>query len=91
MQVNCLTLAALRLRLPKWQRQFILHVDWNCKAVGAALSHKDGEGGEYPIAFASRLLTSAEKRYAPLFGLSLAYTHEFCYNLQVRSQILGAY
>jgi len=73
--------------LPDWQRQFILHVDWSCKAIGAVLSQKDDEGREYPIAFASRLLTPAEQRYAPLEGECLALvwaTHKFRYYLHGR-------
>ena len=51
------------LRLPDWDSQFILHVDWSKKAIGAVLIQKDNCGDEYPVAFASRLLTPAEQHY----------------------------
>jgi RNase H-like domain found in reverse transcriptase/Reverse transcriptase (RNA-dependent DNA polymerase)/Integrase zinc binding domain/PHD-finger len=75
------------LRLPDWDRQFILHVDWSKQAVGAYLSQRDDEGREYPVHFASRLLTPAEQRYAPLEGECLALvwaTHKFRYYLHGR-------
>jgi hypothetical protein len=75
------------LRLPDWDRQFILHVDWSQKAIGVVLSQKDDSGCEYPVAFASRLLTPAEQRYAPLEAECLALvwaTFKFRYYLHGR-------
>ena len=75
------------LRLPDWDKQFILHIDWSKQAVGAYLSHKDDEGREYPVAFASRLLTPAEQNYASVEGECLAMvwaTHKFRYYLHGR-------
>jgi hypothetical protein len=56
------------LHQPDWSRQFVLHIDWSKKAIGAVLSQFDDDGHEYPIAFASRLLTPAEQNYCPLEG-----------------------
>jgi len=75
------------LRLPDWSKPFILHVDWSKKAVGAYLSQQDDEGREYPVAFASRLMTPAEQNYAPVEGECLALvwaTHKFRYYLHGR-------
>jgi transposase InsO family protein len=75
------------LRLPDWSRPFILHVDWSKVAVGCYLSQEDEGGAEYPVAFASRLLTPTEQRYAPLEGECLALvwaTHKYRYYLHGR-------
>ena len=75
------------LWLPDWSKPFILHVDWSKKAVGAYLSQQDDEGREYPVAFASRLMTPAEQNYAPVEGECLALvwaTHKFRYYLHGR-------
>lgn len=61
------------LRLPDWSRPFILTTDWSTVALGAVLSQVDPSSGlEYPVAYASRALTPAESRYAPLEGECLA-------------------
>lgn len=75
------------LRLPDWDRQFILHVDWSCVAVGSYLSQVCEDGKEHPIAFASRLLTPAESKYASVEGECLALvwaTAKFRYYLYGR-------
>ena len=68
------------LRMPDWQRPFILTTDWSKIAVGAVLSQilpinprypEDGEA-EFALAFASRALTPAESHYAPTEGECLA-------------------
>ena len=52
---------------------FRLHTDWSKSAVGAVLLQREkGTGIEHPIAFASRILTSAERIYAPTEGECLA-------------------
>ena len=52
---------------------FRLHTDWSKTAIGAVLLQKDRETGvEHAIAYASRILTSAERNYAPTEGECLA-------------------
>ena len=82
--IKAALVAAPCLRLPDWDRPFLLHVDWSKVAVGCYLSQEDDGGAEFPVAFASRLLTPAEQRYAPLEGECLALvwaTHKFRYYL----------
>ena len=52
---------------------FRLHTDWSKTAIGAVLlqGNKD-TGQEHAIAYASRVLTSAERNYAPTEGECLA-------------------
>ena len=52
---------------------FRLHTDWSKVAIGAVLLQKDKKTGqEHAIAYASRILTSAERNYAPTEGECLA-------------------
>eukprot|EP00884_Botryococcus_braunii_P007052 jgi/Botrbrau1/16348/Bobra.178_1s0001.1 len=69
---SCLTKEPL-LRLPNFRKPFILTTDWSKVAIGAVLSQID-EATEFdhPVAFASRLLNSAERNYAPTEGECLA-------------------
>lgn len=61
------------LRLPDFNKQFILTTDWSKVAVGAVLSQIDPETGfDHPVAFASRLLNDAERNYSPTEGELLA-------------------
>lgn len=61
------------LRLPDFSREFILTTDWSKLAIGAVLSQVDPETQfDHPVAFASRLLTSAEQNYSPTEGECLA-------------------
>ena len=48
---------------------FVLHTDWSKTAV---LLQDDEHGVEHPIAYASRILTQAERNYAPPEGECLA-------------------
>lgn len=68
------------LRMPDWERPFILTTDWSKLALGAVLSQvlpldpnkpENGEA-EFAIAFASRALIPAESHYAPTEGECLA-------------------
>ena len=57
------------LRLPDFNRPFVLTTDWSKLAVGAVLSQLDPiTNFDHPIAFASRALSPAETRYSPTEG-----------------------
>jgi RNase H-like domain found in reverse transcriptase len=61
------------LRLPDPNLQFILTTDWSRLAIGAVFSQKDPHTGfDHPIAYKSRLLSSAEEICAPTGGECLA-------------------
>ena len=47
-------------------KALIISCDASPYGVGAALSHQFSEGNEKPIAFASRTLAPAERKYAQL-------------------------
>lgn len=61
------------LRLPDFNKPFILTTDWSKVAIGAVLSQVDADTGfDHPVAFASRLLNAAECNYSPTEGELLA-------------------
>ena len=61
------------LRLPDWGKDFHIHTDWSKEAIGAILSQEDEATGKLlPVAYAGRLLSPAESRYAPVEGECLA-------------------
>lgn len=66
---------ALILIFPDWKKEFCVHVDVSCIALGAILTHAGGEGLNHPIAFASRRLSKAEKNYSTTEhkGLAMVY------------------
>ena len=55
------------LRLPNFDKDFILHIDANATGLGAVLSqlHTDDQGNvvEYAVHFASKTLTTAQRNY----------------------------
>ncbi|KYO44938.1 hypothetical protein Y1Q_0023002 [Alligator mississippiensis] len=53
------------IHTPDFQKPFILQTDVSETAVGAVLTQEEG-GGERPVAYASRKLLLAEKRYATI-------------------------
>lgn len=63
------------LRQPDYTKTFMLSTDWSQTAIGAVLSQLDQSCDpprEYPVAFASRLCSLPESRYAPQKGECLA-------------------
>ncbi len=58
---------ALVLTRPDFKRTFWLDVDWSPKGVGAILSQKEGKF-ERVIAYASKSLTEAQRRFHPMEG-----------------------
>ncbi|OAE26746.1 hypothetical protein AXG93_2471s1140 [Marchantia polymorpha subsp. ruderalis] len=51
------------LRSPDWNRPFHVYVDTSAFAIGVVLSQKDDNKKDYPIYFASRQLSLAERKY----------------------------
>ena len=50
------------LVFPDWNKEFLVHVDASCIALGVVLA-QSGEGNiDHPISFASRKLSTAEKK-----------------------------
>ena len=61
------------LAFPTWDRPFILHTDWSKEAIGAALSQKDDEGIERPIAYYSKTVaTNYSAFHGELYALTMA-------------------
>jgi hypothetical protein len=61
------------LRMPRFDLIFIVTTDWSKLAIGAVLSQIDPDTNfDHPVAYASRLLTSAEQNYSPTEGECLA-------------------
>jgi hypothetical protein len=55
------------LTRPDFKRTFWLDVDWSSKGVGAILSQKDGRF-ERVVAYASKSLTEAQRKFHPVEG-----------------------
>ncbi len=60
-------MAAPVLIRPDFDKQFCLDVDWSPKDVGAILSQREGKK-ERVVAYASKGLTSAQKKFHPMEG-----------------------
>jgi len=52
------------LVFPNWKKEFHVHVDVSCIALGAVLMQVVEGELDHPIAFASRKLSKAEKNYS---------------------------
>ena len=54
----------LILVFPDWKKEFHVHVDASCIALGVVLT-QPGEGDiDHPIAFSSRKLSKSKKNYS---------------------------
>jgi transposase InsO family protein len=51
------------MRLPRLDEPFILEVDASGKALGAVLSQRQEDGKPHPVAYGSKVLNAAERRY----------------------------
>jgi hypothetical protein len=60
-------IAASMLVHPDFKKPFYLNVNWSPKGVGAILSHKEGKL-EKMVAYASKSLTSAQRKFNPMEG-----------------------
>lgn len=72
------------------KKKLVLECDASPYGIGAVLSQVDDNGSEKPVAFASRTLTSAEKRYsqealAVLFGVKKFHCYLYGRHFVVRS------
>eukprot|EP00253_Pinus_taeda_P021031 PITA_21031 len=58
-----------------WKKEFHVHVDTSCIALGAVLTQADEGELDHPIAFTSRRLSKAEKNYSTTEckGLAMVY------------------
>ncbi len=54
------------LIFPDFSKPFLLQTDASGIGIGAVLSQSGQDGLEHPVAFASRTLTRAERRYPPI-------------------------
>jgi len=63
------------LVFPNWKKEFHVHVDTLCIALGTVITQDGGEGLDHPIAFASHRLSKAEKNYSTIEreGLAMVY------------------
>jgi len=59
-----------------WKKEFHVHVDTSCIALGVVLTQDGGEGLDHPIMFASHILSKAEKNYSTTKREGLAMMYE---------------
>lgn len=52
------------LRAPNYERPFVIQCDASDRGMGAVLCQRDDSGGEHPILYASRKLTTREEAYS---------------------------
>jgi len=66
---------AMILVFSDWKKEFHVHVDVSCIALGVGLTQDGGEGLDHPITFASYRLSKAEKNYftTKCEGLDMVY------------------
>ncbi len=59
-----------------WKKEFHVHVDASCIALGAVLTQAGGEYLDHTIAFASKSLSKVENNYSTTEceGLAMVYT-----------------
>jgi len=59
-----------------WKKEFHVHIDFSCIALGAVLTQADEGEMDHPITFARRKLSKAEKNYSRIEyeGLAMVYT-----------------
>ena len=64
------------LVFPDWKKEFHVHVNASCIALGEVLTQDGGEDLDHPIAFASKRLSKEEKNYSTIEheGLAMVYT-----------------
>ena len=74
------------LAYPDFSRPFILDTDASDVGIGGVLSQVDGEGRERVIAYGSRLLSKAERRYCVTRRELLAVV---AFTQQYRPYLLG--
>lgn len=69
-------LSAPVLALPRWHLPFVIHCDASARGVGVgAVLLQEEDGVERPVAYASKMMTEAEKKY-PVFeqeGLAVVF------------------
>ena len=68
---------ALILVFRDWKKEFHVHVDASCIALGAVLIQASGGELDHPIAFTSRRLFKAEKNYSTTEHEGLAMVYVF--------------
>lgn len=74
------------LVFPNWKKEFHVHVDASCIALGVVLTQANEGELNHPIAFASRKLSKAKKNYSTMEHEGLAMVYEL---QKFRNYLLG--